>query len=411
MNIKKINIKFTIESILIFLFSIFILLDMINGYLLRNGFFSISLILKSLTFLLTIIYLITFKKSLNKIIYVIGIIIFYLFVHLFITSNIIMTLKGLDWLIKFLSVVVFYIFFSKLIVENKVDKIFKIVTYSFVFLCINFIIGFLGYGYPMYEGGGVSMGTRGFIFAGNEISVAIIVSGAILQMYFLEQRKYLKFLLISILMLSMGGLLTAKVAILASILITLGFTLIKASEKLKHLKINIIDFKFSLIILVLLPIISFIFIYYALFVSGLINRFSYFYNKLDIITFLLSKRNIWAIEAIHSFYDKYSIFNVFFGASKNWFQFISGNKMVEIDILDFLMTYGIVGVVLSYGFLFLLLFKNYLNKLNPYKRYISFTIILLIGISCTSGHVLASGTAGFLIACLLSLVNYKRRKN
>jgi hypothetical protein len=403
------NQKMIIEKILIFLVSSFILLAMINGYLLRNGFFSIALIIKSFTFVIVITYLMMSKRSLEKVMVIMGIIVFYLLIHIFITSDILLSLKGLDWLIKFFSIVIFYIFFSKFISENKEDKIIKIVTYSFIFLCINFLIGYLGYGYSMYGTDETSIGTRGLIYAGNEISAAIIVSGAILQMYYIEQRKYLKFLFIGILMMAMAALLTSKVSIVASILITLFFPLNKASEKLRYLKIKKIDFNFSLIILVFLPLLAFGFIYYALYVSNLMDRFSYFYDKVDIVTFLFSHRNIWALEALDIFYNKYSIIEVFFGAGQSWWEFISENKMIEIDLLDFLMTYGVIGVVITYGFLFYIIFKSVAIKRYIYKTYVIFMIILLIGISCTAGHILSSGTAGFLIAVILSFSNFKEK--
>lgn len=389
------------------MFSLFISIDMINGYLIRNGFFSISLILKTLTLVFVIIYLLKNRQTMSYVLRLISVILFYLIIHSFILSDILYAMQGLDWLIKFLSIVIFYIFFSKLIVENKEEKVIKIVTYSFVFLVANFIIGYFGYGYPMYGEEDTAIGTRGLIYAGNEIGASIIISGAILQMYFIEQRKYLNFLFVGILMMAMGALLTSKVSILASILITLFFPLIKSSEKLKYLKINKKDFKYSFAILSILPLISLALIYYALYVSNLMDRFSFFYDKVDIVTFLFSHRNVWALEAIDAFYTKYTILDLFFGTGQDWFKYISEYKMVEIDILDFLMTYGLLGVLISYGFLVWMIIRSSMLKTNHYRGYIIFISLLLIGISCTGGHILTSGTAGFLIAIIFSFTNFK----
>jgi hypothetical protein len=401
--------RIVIENILIFFFSFYVFIDMINGYLLRNGFFSISLIFKTITLLFVMIYLLTNKNTIKYVVFAVGLILLYLIIHIIILSNVVLAIKGLDWMVKFLAIFIFYIFFSKLIRENKIDKVIKIIIYSFIFLCLNFTIGYLGYGYPMYGTDETSIGTRGLIYAGNEISAAVIISGAILQMYFIVQKKYVKFLLIGIMMMAMGALLTSKVSILASMLTTLFFPLIKASEKIKYFRISKTDFKFSLIILIFLPLLSSGFVYYALYVSNLMSRLSYFYEKVDIITLLFSHRNVWALEALNAFYNNYSIIEMFFGTGHNWWDFVSGNKMIEIDLLDFLMTYGIVGVVITYGFLFYIIFKSVAIKRCIYKTYVIFMIILLIGISCTAGHILSSGTSGFLIAILLSIANYKRK--
>ena len=395
-------LKVVIEKLILLLFSTFILIDMVNGYLLRNGFFSISLVIKTITLLLVLVYLLTNRSTMKYVIFVVSLILFYLITHSMILSDVVLAIKGLDWLIKFLSIFIFYIFFSKLVRENKENQIIKIVAFSFGFLIINFIIGYLGYGYPMYGEDETSIGTRGLIFAGNEIGAAIIVSGAILQMYFIEQRKYFKFLFIGVMMMAMGALLTSKVSILVSILITFFFPLIKASEKLKYFRVNKIDFKFSLVILVVLPLLAFGFIYYALYVSNLMDRFSFFYDKVDIISLLLSNRNIWFMEAIEVFTNTYNTLEFLFGTGLYWTQFISEKKMVEIDGIDFFMTYGFLGVMITYGFFILILSKSQ----NPYVTFIS---ILLIFISTSAGHILASGTAGYLISIIMSLTHYYKK--
>ncbi|QDF29514.1 O-antigen ligase family protein [Halarcobacter anaerophilus] len=408
--VKKNQILNYLEKLLIILFSYFILIDMINGYLIRNNYLSISLLLKSFILILTIFYLVNFKEMLNKVLIILGIILFYFVIHFFILEDVILGIKGLDWLIKFFSIVIFYLFFSILIKQNKFNLVIKIAKYSFIFLLINFLFGFLDFGYPMYGHGDASIGTRGLIYAGNEIGAAIIISGAILQMYFIEKKEYLYFLIIGVLMMGMGALLTSKVSILASILITFVFPFIKALERIKNLKINKKDFIFSVIIFLFLPLIALLTMYYALFVSNLFDRLSYAYGKLDLITIIFSHRNIWAEEAINIFFDKYNIMQNFFGSSQSWFIFISENKMVEIDIIDFLMSYGIFGVLIIISFLFWLFYKNIFNKNNKYAKYLIFMILLLIAISSTAGHILTSGTAGFLIAILFSMINLREGK-
>jgi hypothetical protein len=401
-----------LESIIIILMCGFILVDMINGYLIRNGIMSISILFKLLILGLIVIDLFRNKILINKIGGLIFILLGYLIIHFFIVSDLLIVLSGLDWLIKFISIVIFYLFFSYLIKNNKEEKIFLFAKYSFIFLVFNFLLGFLGFGYHMYGNEEAQIGTKGFIFAGNEISAAIIVSGAMLQMRFIENKEYKKFIIIAVLMLTMGGLLTSKVSIIASILITLFFPLIKASENLKYLKMKKQDFYFSSVILIFIPMVSIGVIYYALFVANLMDRLTYFYAKVDLVTLIFSSRNIWAIEAINAFYYQYTFFEYLFGASQGWFSFIGEDKMVEIDFIDFLMTYGIIGVFFSYGFLGFFYYKLIKYKYtNPYYGYLFFILFLIISMSLTSGHILNSGIAGALIGALFSMVNYKKDIN
>lgn len=401
--------NFLLEKIIIIMLYGFILIDMVNGYFIQNGIMSISILYKLLTLGFIVIYLFNSKIFIEKLSGLILILLGYLVIHFFIVSDLLITLGGLDWLIKFISIIVFYLFFSHLLKSNKEKFIFLFAKHSFIFLIFNFVLGFLGFGYGMYRNAEVQIGTKGFIFAGNEISLAIILSGAILQMKFIEQREYKKLIFVSILMLSMSALLTSKVSIIASILITFCFPFIKVSKQLKYLKLQRQDFYFSTLILIFIPIVSIGFIYYALFISNLMDRLSYFYDKVDLLTLIFSHRNIWAIEALNVFYYKYSFFEYFFGTSQSWFAFISDHKMVEIDFIDFLMTYGIVGVFFSYGFLGFIFYKLIKNKYyNPYYGYLFFMLFLLIGMSLTSGHIINSGVAGALIGSLLTLVNYKK---
>lgn len=399
-----------LEKIIVFLFCNFIFLDTINGYLLRNGYFSISLAFKSITLGLVMLYLISKKNTFVKISTIVFILSVYFCIHSLYMSSIATSLKGLDNLIKFLSMVIFYLFFVEMIITGKTDMLIKIAKYSFIFLVINFLLGYLGLGYPMYGDGDWAVGTKGLIYAGNEIGAVIITSGAILQMYFIEQKRYMVFLFVSILMLSMSALLTSKVSILSALLLTLFFSTIKAMKKIKSLKIAKKDFYFLTAMSICFPLVAFVFIWYALFVSNLMDRFSYFYNKVDIVTFLLSHRNIWAKEAIEVFFNKYNLIEYIFGSNQWWMQFISENKATEIDPIDFIMNYGLFGFFLCYGFSIFIIMQSFKNKNNPYGNYVAFMVLLLISISCTGGHIYASGTAGFLIAMLHSMVNYRKSK-
>jgi hypothetical protein len=116
---------------------------------------------------------------------------------------------------------------------------------------------------------------------------------------------------------------------------------------------------------------------------------------MDLITLIFSNRNIWALEALEAF-KNYEPIELLFGTGRDWWQYISENKIVEIDPLDFLMTYGIMGFLFIFGTIFFILYKAIKNRRNnPYSIYIIFILLLLLAMSLTAGHILNSGTAGF----------------
>ncbi|MEA2019016.1 MAG: O-antigen ligase family protein [Campylobacterota bacterium] len=336
---------------------------------------------------------------------------FYLFLYLLFLDDINSLFSGLNMLIRFSAILLFYLFFIDFVKKENLKYLFNIANFSFSFLVLNIFLGTLGFGYGMYGGDSENaIGTRGFIFAGNEIGGAILTSGAIIMFKLIEEDSYLKFFIFGIVLIAMGGLLASKVSILGAIILFFFFPLLKAFKNFKNFKIPKKDFIYANLMLLSVPIISAYGIYYVLYESNLINRLSYFYEKLDFVTFIFSSRNIWAEEAINVFSNTYSIINIFFGTGVEWFKYISGNKLVEIDPIDFLMNYGVIGFSIVFGTIFYIIFTVIKNN-NPYSIYITFTIFLLLAISSMGGHILASGTSGFLIALLMALGKYDVRKD
>jgi len=394
--------------IIVIMFFGFIPIDMVNGLLLRHNFPSISVPYKLFVLMLVLVFMLRNNKAFYvlSLTFIFG---FYWSFHALMLEDIGAALKGLGWIMKFLATVFFYHFFSELIKINLTEKVFLIVKIAFCFLLVNTFLGALGLGYPMYSSiDGNGIGTRGFIYAGNELSAALILSGAILQMKLLVENKYINFFIVGFVMLTSSALITSKVSVLASFLIIIVFLGIKVINGSHSFKIPKKAFYYSLAILILLSLVGSTVLYYVLFKSNLIERLSYFYDKVDLITFLLSHRNVWAVEALGAYSTHYSVLELLFGAGQSWFHYVSANKLVEIDFVDFLLSYGLFGVFFCYGFIGYVLYKAMRFKLrNPYALYVVFMALLLVALSLTSGHIFSSGTAGFLIAALVAFSQYK----
>jgi len=397
-----------LSQVILYMLYIFIPIDMLNGFMLINGYPSISLAFKAFIVLLIFLFLFLRKKYLYTF-FIFFVLACFTYINILIFYDIKVTIKNLDWMIKFTSITTYFMFFTQLIHNNESNKIFFYAKISFIFLTINFILGGFGFGYPMYSG---DIGTKGYIFSGNEIGATIISTGAIVLMYNLEKKDYKNFFLFSMLMLGIAALLTSKVSILGTILIIFTFSLINIIREIENFQLSKKSFIFFNLVLVILPILFSGMVFYALYISNLIERLTYHYNKIDLLTLILSHRNIWAKEAWDTFLNHYTLIEYLFGNGKEWYIFITDNKLVEIDIIDFLMSYGIFGVLYVTSFLtyiFILLFKN--RHKNPYFGYLLFTYFLMLGLSLTSGHIINSGIAGAIISALFALSVYQRKFN
>lgn len=396
------------KKFILFLLYLYLLIDIINGYLLNHNYPSLSLYFKSFTLLLIIIYLIFYKQFL-VILANVTILMIILLSHFIMSGDLIVSLKGMDWMIKFLSIVIYFLFFKYLIENNGAHNIYLFIKISFILLCFNFLLAIVGLGYPMYAA--ENIGHKGFIYAGNEIGAVLIITGAFMLMYYLEQKKYLAYMGISIIILIISAMLTSKVSILGSLLIIFIFPFISFAKQLNNYQLPKKSFMFTSMIIIVIPLLFMGVLYYALFISNLIERLSFHYDKVDIITLILSHRNVWAEEAWHVYLNQYTLLEQIFGTGKEWYIYMSNEGMVEIDPIDFLMSYGLVGVfAIAISLTYIMFLLHHTKSSNMYHPYILFIYILLLLLSMTSGHIFNSGIAGALIAAILALSIYKRTK-
>ena len=398
---RKLQIK--LESLIACLLLFYLLVDTVNGVLIRAGFFSISVLYKA-TIILLIVYIYKHRVQIYLPLYVLFI---YFIVHMAISSNLSQTIQGLGWLFKTLSLFWFYFFFKEQVKNDNSGTIFKLAKYSFIILNLNMVIGVLGYGFSQYTGG---IGVKGLIYAGNEIGLTIVVSSLILLVNALSNNKYKQYLIILSIFLIVSILTTTKATLFAFALITVFFPLIKISNRPHFRFINKKDFALTVLTYGVFPAILIFAINYVLFSMGLWDRISFFYYSLghSIFSIVLSGRDLLASLAFNEFLN-YNPIEFLFGSGLSWTHIfdIPGKTGVEIDIVDYLMRYGIIGVLIPYGFLFaiiLIAFKN--RHTNPMYKYIVFSVLLIILISVTAGHVLYSGTAAPLLAALFALASY-----
>jgi hypothetical protein len=400
---------YPLSSFIFLLLYLSLFIDSVNGVILRAGLPSISIAYKTFILFLILIHL----RKVKNTYYPVAILGFYFIIHSLMFKDIFFTLSGLDWLIKFFSIYWFYLFFKSEIEKNRNHKIFNLGIAFFIVLGVNIALGLLGFGYAQYTS--ADIGVRGYIYAGNEVAVTLVATMSILLIKNIESGNIKLYLVYLFAFFFLAVFQATKVSIISALYISLLFPLVKASQNINHLKISNKSLGLVFFTFIIIPLIGTYAIYFILFEVGLWQRISYFYYSVgwDIPTLIFSSRNIWAKEALNGFLE-YNFIEVLFGSGKAWVDLLStiDKGSVEIDIIDFLMRYGIIGVFLSYGF-FIFFFKksHQVNVDYHYRSYVLLTIVLLIAISFFAGHVLYSGTAAPVLAALLAMSHIQSIRN
>ncbi|MBR9827612.1 MAG: hypothetical protein GYB41_03005 [Oceanospirillales bacterium] len=385
------------DKIALFLLYGYLLVDSISGITIREYGISISFIYK----FLMIVYLLLALKSKKLYIFITWTILLFSIYHTSLSENFYLYLKSIEIYAQFILIFVCYLFFAKRIKYNIHIRRFFI--FSYVVLVSNILLGSIGFGYSQYGGDISSIGTKRFIYAGNEIAGALFCVTSFFLIYLYSENKYKFYFIFGVLSIFVASLTGTKASI-GSVLIS--FLIIPFLYRENTFGKNKAIFKFFLILI--FPIIGFLAINFLLYEVNLFQRISYFSSKHDYITVLLSGRNVWFSQAIYLFLNDYSFFDILFGRGVSWWSDILGNKSTEIDAIDVLMSFGLVGFLIIYGF-FIRVFILVLSTNNERSKCVGFCVLMLLAMSLTSGHIVFSATAGPLIGALMSFAYYKKQ--
>lgn len=299
------------------------------------------------------------------------------------------------WASKYLVIVASYYFFKKQLCLNPTNfiKIKRLFIVSFFVLLINLFFGYLGFGYEQYARLGI--GTRGWFYSGNEVNLLFIVLSLFLLSYLQIKRKQVYSVLLSLLILFIGILLISKTALIGSVIIIIGLPIINIVINRKMFSVHQI-----IILGIILTLLSSFLINFALYeVKAIVRYENIIENKELIFDTKKDSRTIRKNLVIGSYYNNPKINEILFGASND-------RITAEIDYIDLFVVFGLVGVIMIYGFFMLMLINSIRHKLfrkNNFATYNIFGIMLILLISVTAGHVMMSGLAGIIIGAYLAL--------
>jgi len=255
----------------------------------------------------------------------------------------------------------------------------------------NVLLGLAGVGASQYgSADGYSAGGKGFIVAGNEMVTAML---AICGVLIIQANRFslywrIGFYSFMVLLLVMSGTKSGILGLLV---------LIAAREGASG---NTNAVRRSMILGILAFAIWFGF--ETLLDSFAGRRFLWFMETEGIARAVLSNRDYWASQALSEFFNNANGFDYLFGIGANTIAYANnGRPIVEMDIVDFFITYGLIGVVVSH-LVFFIAIKRLFEQAAPRGSALT-AILLFFGLSVFTGHVLNGGTSAPYLGVLLAM--------
>ncbi len=311
---------------------------------------------------------------------------------------------------KYLSPVFSFLFFSTFIKTNGEDGItllFKFIKFSYIVLVGNIFLKYLGLGYPMYEFGNI--GSKGFFYAGNEVSALLIIVSSILGYQLWSQESRLNYLFFAALSLFAGLTVSSKTGTVGLLIVFILIPMKRPSLKF-NIKKGLI---FVISILTLLPLAIYA-AWRSIQNTDLMIRLVYFSEKFDFLTFILSSRNVFFRNVYKTYIEKYDAIEKIIGVGQTKYEYLNTINVVEIDFADILFAYGIMGILY---FILLMLFLiaqaiRFSKSVNyPHAGFVLLMALVILGVSSTAGHVYSSGMSAIFIGALFAMMYFRKDKN
>jgi hypothetical protein len=389
------------STIFKYLFVLIFIIDMLNGFLLRNSNLPISIgqiyrffvILVMLYFIFTKITEFQFRQNIKFSLFVIYFL-FMQFVYVFFHGN----FKGLfndiiNVTLLFLPLLIIHAFKIRSFSISIIDEIFNINIWLFSLSLI--IPKILGVGYINYEYAGV--GYQGFYFDGNSLSIIMIVFFVFSFDKFLSKFSLINLCNVCINLFSLI-LIGSKTSLFFSIL-GMFILVIRYLFNRKISKVKI----FTTILISIFAISLVLYSYWFelnLVVSNqmyLMNR----YTNNGIFSYLVTGRDNYFNIAYNNYINSDNIIIVtLFGVGK-YYKTLH-EHLNEMDIVDIFFWFGIIGTILIYGYYFKIFIKSR-KKDNIFVYKLSFILMLIF--STLGGHVMFSALAGSILALLCCKLN------
>ncbi len=361
---------------------------------------SIGLIIKGLFLMYACCYLIKHLPK-KKILVLMSIYILTYFGYLLTTDNRLAT-EAIN-LIKIFYLPTLILFFSEY--ESK-----SITKKTLTIVCLEYLLLYI---VPFFFGGGHNISEvypnkelyLSYFYIGNELSNVFIIGAPIVVLYLLESNSYLLRGIFIILGLITMILMSTKTFYGCLFIILIYFFITKRKHLLRFIKQNQLKF---LVTIVVVLVGCIVYVPKADLTKNIKASLEHYeINNVDeLFTFenidhIIYSNRLTFLENVYQNYKESPLKENFFGIGRTK---INEIKNVEIDIFDIFYSIGIVGMT------FYCIFFFYALKRSELKGVYKFTFILLLIVSCFTGHVLLSPfTSTFLALLVLISKNDKGR--
>ncbi len=400
----------TIDYAIIILMFALLPVDMINTIVLKNGFslpISIGQSFKLIILILLFIrfFLFNFKDLVSSVILFLILLIPSLR-QVIIQSDASFLYFDLVKVSKYSTSFIAFLFFKDIIKRQdplELKKLLKLVRFSYVVLSLNILAKYVGLGYPMYHEGNI--GSKGFFYAGNETSALLVILTSILGYQILianKRRLYYVFMLFS---MFVGLTISSKTSVLGVLLLSILMPLERANFTFKFQKLKKLGRTFFIIIPLLIGVL-----WSILKQLSVYDRLSFYWERLDIWTFILSHRNVFLQESMVVYQTHYTWMEKLLGLGQAKYELLNNEKIIEIDIADIFFAYGYLGLFLfltCIGFILIQSWRFSILNVYSYGKFVFLISFILLGVSSIAGHVFNSGMAAIFIGLLFSLMYVK----
>ncbi len=361
------------------LFLLILIVDSINGIMIKNGFHSIAQPYKLLILFVMLLRILS-RPKFNSLFFIGAISTFFsiaLIVHVKTYINEGVPFSYGDEIaqsFRFIFLITTFFYFYQFPFKGQ-SKYRNIILINWLVLVANVFLGILGIGFKQYEG---KVGGTGFIYSGNEMTALLILFVGLVVIPDIISKSWKSYILKSIVILSTSLCKATKTGIIATILLLIMLPIIYERRSffiLTKLRIAMI---FGGVILFAAG-------YIGIQQMGILDRFMWFLNQKGLLSAIFSDRNAFIISDFQDFFDNFSINTLIFGLRY---------ETMEMDWADIFFTYGLLGFFLLYGFIWYVcttLWKGSHLVKSPYAKGMLFTIIIVMLTGLFAGHTYMSG--------------------
>jgi len=301
---------------------------------------------------------------------------------------------GIRWLYLFLMANFISIYMTKHRLA-PVSVLSAIKWMIVIFYCIPIFLaaaGIMGYSR------GDRQGYFGLVMNQNAVAIVFV---AMLPFY-LDCRRLLDYFLLACLVTA-GVLLASSLVYMGFAIALSVFLILKTFKMLRTMRIRRIAVAVWASLIAIVLILPF---------TSVLNLLIGIYEKLEIrINFLMSNFGGSFIDAVSGF-RTYNIYRYLAWAQEpnNLLQVLIGggarNYQIlysEVDWVDLMALFGVIGTVVLYGMLAFLLLLVYRTERRPFRIETFAMLLFTIGGSLTAGHALNNPAATIIIGCVLGI--------